>query len=225
MQNKQKKNIVSEDSSQRLNIELAEIIPEYYSKSGIVRWLFHKRLAFAEAYVRSVAPRSMVDIGCGDGQFIDLLNKRGVRIDNVWGIDLNDRVTGLNGKIKNCTFERRSVFDTGFPEGMFDAAVCLDVLEHIRDIGEALAEIRRILSDSGHLITSEPSESALYRSLRFVLKGTYSQESGPGAGKHYYNARQIDRIIQENGFVRINSRKLPLSPPFDLFHINLYQKA
>ncbi len=154
-----------------------------------------------------------------------LLINQGFRCEDMRGIDLNPRVVTLNEKIQNCIFERRSLLETGYSEGIFDAVVCLDVLEHIRDVGDALAEFRRILAERGHLITSEPSESVLYRLLRLILKGTYSHESGPGAGKHYYNAQQIDRIIRGAGFVRIASRKLPWLPPFDLFHINLYRKV
>jgi len=222
--NMQKKRASLEDTSQHLDIELAEIVPEYHSGSALVRWLFNKRLDCAETYVQTVAPRSLVDIGCGEGQFIVRLNKRGGRIGDVWGVDLNPHVKELNGKIENCTFAQRSIFASGFQDGMFDVVVCLDVLEHIHDIEKAIDEIKRILSVRGHLITSEPVESVIYRSLRFLLKGTYSQESGPGAGKHYYNARQIDRIIRTMGFVRVRSRRVPFFPPFDLFHVNLYIK-
>ena len=106
----------------------------------------------------------------------------------------------------------------------FDTIVCLDVLEHIKDVESILVELRRILKDNGYLISSEPVESVLYKLLRFITKGTYSQETGPGAGVHYYNAREIDEKIRKMGFIKIASKKIPFYFPFDLFHINLYQK-
>lgn len=212
------------DSSQKTDIQLEQIVPEYLSRNALVKWLFYKRLRSAAAFVRQVGPRALLDLGCGSGQFIELLNSEGAVAGDIRGLDINPLVTELNGKLTGCRFQQGTIMETGFEDAFFEAVVCLDVLEHIQAIGDAIAEIKRILSSGGHLITSEPVESVLYRSLRFLLKGTYSQESGPGAGKHYYNARDIDRVIRSSGFACIRSIRIPLPPPFDLFHVNLYRK-
>ncbi len=212
------------DTGQKYTIKLHEIVPEYHSKNFFVRWLFIKRLTLALCYLKDINPAALIDIGCGDGYLIRLLNTNKIGIKEMWGIDLNPQVIQLNSEVQNCTFSQQSIFRTDFSDQKFDIAVGLDVLEHLKDIETALCEIRRILTPHGYLITSEPVESVLYKSLRFLLKGTYSQESGPGAGKHYFNARQIDQIITHSGFQKRDSKKIPLPRPFDLFHINLYQK-
>ena len=209
---------------QKLDIDLEEIVPEYYSKNWFVRWLFLKRLHIAANYVKQIEPDVLIDTGCGDGHFISLLNENKIKTNEMWGIDLNPSVLQLQGKIRNCNFKVQNILGTDFESTMFDAAVSLDMLEHIHDIEKAIKEIRRILTKEGYLITSEPVESVLYKSLRFVLKGTYSQESGPGAGVHYYNAKGIDRIIRSSGFTRVASKKI-FFRPFDLFHLNLYKKS
>jgi ubiquinone/menaquinone biosynthesis C-methylase UbiE len=218
------KNIQPDNDGQKLDIDLDKIVPEYYSKNWLVRWLFRKRLHVAIEYIRKIKPNVLIDTGCGDGHFIKLINESNINIREMWAIDLNPSIMQLNNKMKNCTFKIDNVLKTDFPDHIFDAAVSLDMLEHIKDIEKAVTEIRRILRHEGHLITSEPVESALYKSLRFILKGTYSQESGPGAGIHYHNAKQIDDIIQSMGFTRIDSKQIPCRP-FDLFHLNLYIKS
>ena len=58
---------------------------------------------------------------------------------------------------------------------------------------------------------------------RFIIKGKFSGETGPGAGKHYYNIKQIDKLVMESGFVRIERRKLKVFC-VNLFDVNLYKK-
>lgn len=205
-------------------LELEAIMPEYYSRNPLVKWLFNRRLQIALQYLIKINPHVFIDIGCGDGHFIKLVKQENLEIREMWGIDTNPGVERLKNEIQNCNFKVQSILKTEFPDETFDTAVCLDVLEHIEEIEKAISEIRRILIQNGHMIISEPTETSLYRSLRFLLKGTYSHESGPCAGKHYYNAGQIDRIIQDMGFIRVLSRKTPFYIPFDLFHVNLYRK-
>ncbi|MEK7067602.1 MAG: methyltransferase domain-containing protein, partial [Patescibacteria group bacterium] len=130
----------------------------------------------------------------------------------------------LTRQMPFCNFSRQNLLQTNFAAHAFDAIVALDVLEHIQFIEKALTEIKRILKTQKYLITSEPTESILYKTLRFMTKGTFSMETGPGAGKHYYQAREIDIRVTSLGFKKINSKKIPLPYPLDLFHINLYQK-
>lgn len=212
------------DKKQNFNISLKEIVPEYYSKNPAVSWLFKKRLSVVLKYVKIINPKSLVDMGCGDGSFIRLLNDNKLKFDELFGIDLNKNVLLLNKNIKNCKFEAKNIEDTKFPSSKFDAVVCLDTLEHIRNVHSALKEDCRILKDGGYLITSEPVESFVYKLLRFILKGTFSNEKGPGAGVHYHNARGIEKLTKHNGFKLISLKKIPFYAPFDLFHINLYQK-
>ncbi len=217
-------NNIQLDENQKFDIPLKKIVPEYYSKNPAVKWLFKKRLYIALKFLKTIKTDVLIDIGCGDGYFIQLINKCGIKARAMWGIDLNPRVIQLETQIRNCDFRVRNILKTGFQNYMFDVVVCLDILEHMKDIKVAIIEIKRILKDDGHLIVSSPVESTLYKSLRFIIKGTYSQASGPGAGKHYYNARQLDKIIRQMGFDRVLLKKIPLCYPFDLFHVNLYKK-
>lgn len=214
--------IVMNDPGQRFDLALRDIVPEYSSQNPAVRWLFDQRIRIAASYASAATPRRLLDAGCGDGSFLARLGPPGER--EFWGIDLNPSIAGLASQLPGCRFAVSSLTATGFTDDYFDAVVSLDVLEHIKELGTAIAEVRRVLRPGGILITSEPTESALYKSLRFIQKGTYSQESGPGAGIHYYNARQIDALVRRAGFVRMHRRMVPLPFPCDLFHLNQYIK-
>ena len=137
---------------------------------------------------------------------------------------MNSNINTLNNKIINCKFSNQNLMEMNFSNQKFDCIVCLDVLEHIKNIKKSIKEFKRILKSNKYLIISEPTESILYKFSRYILKGTYSKEIGPGAEVHYYNAYEIEKIICSSGFNLIYSKKIPFYFPFDLFHINLYKK-
>ncbi|MEK6834707.1 MAG: class I SAM-dependent methyltransferase [Nanoarchaeota archaeon] len=212
------------DKNQHIKIPLQEIVPEYKSKNKLVRWLFNKRQQVASHYIYKIKPNKLLDIGCGDGSFIRRIKNKFPNI-KVFGVDANPNIKYLNSVFKEKIFSQQDLLNLSFKKNSFDAIICLDVLEHIKNLNLALNEIKRVLNKDGYLITSEPTENFLYKSLRFLYKGTYSEKYGPGAGAHYWNAKKIDRFIKNNGFTKISSKKIPFFLPLlDLFHVNLYLK-
>jgi len=70
------------------------------------------------------SPKSVVDIGCGSGVYLNLLADLGVE---VMGVDGEDNAVKLLGdKLK--VFDLRNKLDLG---RKFDAAICIEVIEHI----------------------------------------------------------------------------------------------
>jgi len=212
------------DEKQHINIDLEDIVPEYYSNNFIIKWLFNKRQKIVLKYISKIKPNLLLDVGCGDGSLIKKIENVSPKIKS-FGIDINKNVVKLNKSFNKKIFSRQDLRSLSFKNNNFDVVVCLDVLEHIKDLENALIEIKRVLKKNCYLITSEPTENLLYKILRFLYKGTYSQEKGPTAGAHYWNAKEVDRKIRSFGFTRISNHRIPLSLPlFDLFHINLYKK-
>ena len=217
-----KKKIINED--QHTKIPLKEIVPEYSSGNPLIRWLFNKRQQIASYYIYKIKPNKLLDLGCGDGSFIRRIKNKFPNI-KTFGVDINPNVIQLNKIFKEKIFSKQDISNLSFKKNSFDVVVCLDVLEHIKNLDVALSKIKRILINGGYLITSEPSENLLYKGLRFLYKGTYSEKGGPGAGAHYSNAKEIDKVIKNSGFKKLDNKKIPLSFPLvDLFHINLYVK-
>ncbi len=57
------------DEKQHFDIELEQIVPEYYSKNKHIQNIFFKRHEIALEYLKKVNPISVIDLGCGDGLF------------------------------------------------------------------------------------------------------------------------------------------------------------
>lgn len=106
--------------------------------------------AVAEAF-RSLRGR-VIDLGCGIMPYAELLPPA---VTLYHGLDLTvrDSRPTLIGDVQSLGMLR---------DGSYDSVVCLEVLEHVPDPAHALAEMTRILTDSGILVLSVPHLSRLH---------------------------------------------------------------
>lgn len=208
------------DKKQNFDINLMEIVPEYYSNSAIVRSLFLSRIKYAIDYCKEIKSKRILDAGCGDGLFFMNLNK--LYTSEMYGIDMNEYVEELNNTYPFAQFKKEDIKKMSFKDNYFDTVSCLDVLEHFKNIDKPIKEIKRVLKKGGYLIVSGPVESFWYKLGRFLIKGKFSKETGPGAGKHYYNIKEINNILLDSGFLLIEERRINILF-FNLFDVNLYK--
>ena len=140
-----------------------EYYPTYIAKMRAVR-------RYLDALPRDAR---VLDAGCGEGVIVD---EYAGRIDII-GVDANyasDRV------------REGSVTSLPFPDGMFDCALCLDVLEHLtfEEQPQALAELHRVVRPGGELFVSVPNLAHLQSRIQFLLRGrlirTASEFKHPG---------------------------------------------
>lgn len=205
------------------DVELDDIVPEYYSSNDLVIAMFFKRLNIAAEYCDWVNTKRLLDVGCGAGFFIDVVHKTCPEINQLYGIDTNKYIEKLNFK-DYATFSKQDIHDIQFRGGTFDTVACLDVLEHFRSIDKPVKELKRVLKKHGYLIVSGPTESIWYKLARFFIKGRFSEKTGPIAGSHYSNIIEIDRQLTEvYGFKRMSRRQVRFLF-MTLFHVNLYKK-
>jgi SAM-dependent methyltransferase len=140
-----------------------EFYPTYIAKLEAVRsWLN-----------RLPSGSRVLDAGCGEGVLVDEYADR-LRID------------GLDPNYSSARVRLGSVTALPYPDGTFDRALCLDVLEHLtfEDQPKALAELHRVLRHDGELLVSIPNLAHLQSRVHFLLRGrlirTASEAKHPG---------------------------------------------
>lgn len=94
----------------------------------------------------------VIDLGCGDMPYKDVVLKYATRYDSLDVTPCSTEVT-FSGDIQ----------DLGcICDASYDAALCLEVLEHVPDPLKALQETHRILKEDGILIVSVPHLSRVH---------------------------------------------------------------
>lgn len=198
-------------------------MPEYHSRNFLVRRLFLKRLELAMelAGIKDAKGVSVLDIGCGEGLFLKMLRERYPSIE-IAGMDIHPGVASL--ELPGVTVRRADISNESLPPESYDCIFCLDVLEHIRDLSAPIAAVKGALKKNGRLVVSAPAENAFHKIGRFLLKGTFSEKTGPAAGAHHHNARGIREIMEKSGFELKGQKALPLPGPFHVMKLFIFTR-
>jgi SAM-dependent methyltransferase len=118
----------------------------------------------------------VLDVGTGRGRCGLYFAARGCR---AVGIDVNPEMLELAREAAR----RRGVselFDVRagdaealreFEDGRFDVVLCMELFDHLPDLGRALREARRVLRPGGRLVFSYVPSGSLYGALGNALRG------------------------------------------------------
>ncbi|HOX36856.1 MAG TPA: class I SAM-dependent methyltransferase [Candidatus Brocadiia bacterium] len=170
-------------------------------------WWYRSRLKLVRAMIQRRAGASRItralEIGCGcGGNMVGLADLA----ENIAGLDLSAdcldrcRARGIGD------IAQADAAALPFPDGAFDAAFMLDVLEHFEDETPSLLEARRVLSDKGVLYVTVPA-----------LQGLWSVHDEAFHHKRRYSSDGLRTLIQNAGF-RVETitywSSLPLLPVF-----------
>jgi SAM-dependent methyltransferase len=209
--------------------------PGYDKASGFKAAKFDDRIPRCLRIIRRLAPPRMLDVGCGDGFFMDLATRAGAGRLHMAGIELNARAAEM---------ARAKGFDTRagnvesampFPDGSFDLVFAGEIIEHVTDPDAMLREIHRVLSPSGNLLLTTPNLLAWFNRA-LVLAGvtplfvehSYRATYGPAysllhrVGKpvghlRIFNWTPLRRVLEDNGF-RIRLRWASACLPVPVVH-------
>ena len=116
-----------------------------------------KRLDLIEALLPPLAGLRLLDAGCGGGEYVRALVRRGA---DATGIECTAEKLECSRALPAPLARRISYGDierTEFDAGCFDAVLLNEVLEHVPDDGAAVREMHRVLRPGGSLIVFSPN--------------------------------------------------------------------
>ncbi len=142
-------------------------------------------------------PRSLLDVGCGEGVLVQQWAQRLGQSTRVVGIDLDEesiQAGWAKHTAPNLEYRVMQAENLPFADGEFDLATAIEVLEHVPDPEHTLSEMARCAER--HLLVSVPREP-LWRMLN-MARGAYWPALGntPGHLNHWSRrsfARQLSR--------------------------------
>ncbi len=179
-------------------VQEREFVPRKRLARSLKYWLFGK-------YLKTLSPRGhstrLLEIGCGQG---DLLHA--VRNDpdiEAEGIDYGAATTEYARSLGLRAY-RQPLKDRRYPDNHFDIIVALHVIEHVQNLDEIAAEIRRILKPDGCFFAVVPCLSH----IKARLAGTKWKYWGPPGHLWYFTTKSFRALLERFHFDVVYSSAL-----------------
>jgi SAM-dependent methyltransferase len=98
----------------------------------------------------------ILDVGCGPGFYVTELAEAVGREGSVVGLDASADMLAVAAKRAeghgNVTFHEADATSLPVPDASFERALCVQVLEYVRDVPAALSEMHRALRPGGRVL-------------------------------------------------------------------------
>jgi 2-polyprenyl-3-methyl-5-hydroxy-6-metoxy-1,4-benzoquinol methylase len=173
---------------------------KYGSANPVVRRLMDGFERSLDDLFDRAAPRSLLDVGCGEGVLVQRWAER-LGEGRVVGIDLEEesiQAGWAERQAPNLEYRVMEAQNLPFATNEFDLATAIEVLEHLPDPDHALGEMGRCAKR--HLLVSVPREP-LWRMLN-MSRGAYWSKLGNTPGHlNHWSRRSFVRLLSRHGDV------------------------
>jgi SAM-dependent methyltransferase len=158
-------------------------------------------------------PGPVVDLGCGPGAHALALARRGY---DVLGVDGSPRMVEVarTRAARDGVAATFAVHDVSaplrFPDASLGGVVAVLVLQHLRDPGAFIAEIRRCLRPGGHLLITAPARdrSTLRSQTLYWRLRAACYHLVPGVVR-FYDTSSLPRVVEEQGLTVVEGNGGP----------------
>lgn len=153
---------------------------------------FHHRLLLRKVRQFCPPPGHLLEIGCSSGEFLMAAKKEGYHVSGVEPASLDSHMkTKIGISILNERIERANL-----PQGAFDIAVAIQVIEHMHEPSILLEKMAQALKPGGYVYVETPNFGALARrcrSPRFM-----NLNVAPGHW-HLFDPCSLERLFRQEG--------------------------
>ena len=123
-----------------------------WAKEGLDAYIKYFFIYFKPYIQKDNSKTLMLDLGCGPGTFSRLLAQKGFLVH---GIDYSPEVIEIAKKRtinEKVNYRVGDIYNLPFPDGFFDAIICLGVFQTVDNVKQALEEIESKLKPKGLLV-------------------------------------------------------------------------
>ncbi len=180
----------------------------------------HQRLLKAYYLAKPYINGDLLELGCGEGRGVELLAplaKGYVALDKIQEV-----IDSLKAQHPTLDF-RQAIFPPfmGIADNSFDSIVSFQVIEHVKEDGDFLAEIHRVLKPGGKAILTTPNiKKTLSRNPWHVREYTASELTE--LAKKYFNKVEMKGVGGNEKvmtYYEENKRAVERITRFDIFNL------
>lgn len=177
------------------NVVIGNVYNKYSSSNPFVKKIMENFLNSMDRLVEDLSPKSIHEIGCGEG-IITLRSCTQGR--NIRGSDFSEKVikiaqeNAISVGISPDIFYVKNIYDLTSQQDGADLIICSEVLEHLEEPALALQVIQELACD--HVIFTVPREP-LWRILN-CIRGQYLNRLGNTLGhiQHWSLSSFVDLV-------------------------------
>lgn len=174
------------------SIEAHEVYSQEYFDVTHRKWFANPDVGLFEKIANFIQDQqsvvSLLDVGCGNGNFLRHLSKKNLGI-SLTGIDVAD-----NKYSEGFAFIKGDALRYQF-DRTFDIVTSIAVIEHIADVNRFIKRLKDLCSPGGVIIiTTINDRSVLYTAARFFRKLGFAAPSDRLYSKHHLNHFNINSL-------------------------------
>jgi ubiquinone/menaquinone biosynthesis C-methylase UbiE len=163
---------------------------EYLENEKLFQNIFKKRYKIISRFTKN--PRTVLDIGCSNGIFLDLYKK-----SETWGVE----PSGSGYMMKDIRYTKHKIIHSYFekaklPQNYFDLVIMNHILEHVKDAEIVLAKIYRLLKKDGILFIDVPNAGG----LGSKLLGDKWPYRLPNEHTYQFTKESLSKLVSGTGF-------------------------
>ena len=150
-----------------------------------------------------------LDIGCGTGEFLNALAKKGIECEGIEPSDIAREKAINNYKIKvNKNSDLKQ-----YKEKEFDSISMWHVLEHVYDLNKTITNLDRIINEKGTIVIAVPN----YKSFDAEYYKEFWAAWDLPIHLNHFSEKTIINIFEKNNFKFIKKKGMI----FDSFYVSL----
>lgn len=156
----------------------------------------------------------IADLGCGDG--VPLLSLQENKLldlkSELWGIDISfKRLARARKYVKNIKPIKMDLAKKfNLPQGYFDLIIASQIIEHLPDDSFFLKEVKKVLTQDGHLFISTVVKR---KNAWWIYKNKNGERvCDPTHVREYSSVSDFIKLLKKTGFKIVETKSVPFFP-------------